>query len=220
MSAASDAAARRQEWLKQGAPDYNNPTTNSSGQVTGYVSVASEPESARSQSNQSLDIINGNVVDTVTGQTYPTVQPRPATQPTTQPSSGISASSDGIALDGQTFRGQTAAVQAEFTSAYGSNAAAVWTQQHDAWVLSNGSNQGQSTPANVTTNVSTTSPGSGTSTTGSSTATTATTAATTATVGLRQALDPLWTWAQANPVIAGVLTIGLAGMLFGGKHRW
>ncbi len=71
MSAADDAAARRAAWLAAGAPDYNAPTTNSSGQTTGYVSVAAEPQSARSSSNQSLQLQGNQVVDTATGQSGP-----------------------------------------------------------------------------------------------------------------------------------------------------
>ncbi|MGE5619048.1 MAG: hypothetical protein ACM3US_07290 [Sphingomonadaceae bacterium] len=71
MSAEEDAAARRAAWIAAGAPDYNAPTRDSSGNITGYVSVAAEPQSARSESNQGLQIVNGQVVDTNTGQRGP-----------------------------------------------------------------------------------------------------------------------------------------------------
>ncbi len=96
MSAEEDAAARRAAWIAAGAPDYNAPTKDSSGNITGYVSVAAEPQSARSESNQGLQIVGNQVVDTKTGQSGPyfaaqgTVTwinqaPQPVQQPIQQP---------------------------------------------------------------------------------------------------------------------------------------
>jgi hypothetical protein len=89
MTAEEDAAARRAAWIAAGAPDYNAPTVSSSGQVTGYVSVAAEPQSARSESNQGLQIVNGQVVDTQTGQAGPYYPPTGTIQWINQPAQPV-----------------------------------------------------------------------------------------------------------------------------------
>ncbi len=100
MSAEDDARERREAWIAAGAPDYNAPTTDSSGNITGYQSVAEQPANQRSESNQGLVIINGRVVDTQTGQSgpyYPVPVPVPQPQAQSQPPQPVPAGNSGPA---------------------------------------------------------------------------------------------------------------------------
>lgn len=212
MSAEEDTRARREAWVAAGASDYAAPTYDSGGNINGYQSVASQPMNQRSESNQSLVIVNGLVVDTKTGQRQdPPPQPAPQT-PSAPQQQQPADSGDAVAIDGQTFKGQSTQIQQMFIGTWGAATAAQhWKAEHDASVLRDQINVTQGgTPTTKT----------GTSTGGSGGTGipisynpdgTAVIAASTA--------DKLTAWVNKNPLMA-LAAAGVAGsMLLGGRRR-